>query len=74
MMHTRKRPSLTLQLHTLSPPTHPCPARFVASSIIGATSITQLRENIEAFDVQLSEEALADVNAVFRRFRDPASN
>ncbi|PSC73609.1 aldo-keto reductase-like [Micractinium conductrix] len=39
---------------------------FVASSIIGATSITQLRENIEAFDVQLSEEALADVNAVFR--------
>lgn len=50
------------------------PRRFVASTIIGATGMDQLRENIEAFDVTLSEECLADVDAVFRRYRDPAFN
>lgn len=48
--------------------------RFMASTIIGATGMEQLRENIEAFDVELSEECLADIDAVFRRYRDPAFN
>jgi len=45
---------------------------FVGSTIIGATSVAQLKENIDAFDVQLSPDALADVAAVYKRFRDPA--
>ena len=50
-----------------------CKSRwFVASTIIGATTMEQLRENVAAFDVELSEEACADVAAVFRRYKDPA--
>lgn len=44
---------------------------FVASSIIGATSMPQLKENLEAFSISLSQEAIDDVNAVYKRFRDP---
>jgi aryl-alcohol dehydrogenase-like predicted oxidoreductase len=44
---------------------------FVASSIIGATSMPQLKENLEAFSITLSQEAIDDVNAVYKRFRDP---
>jgi len=43
----------------------------VASTIIGATSMPQLKENIAAFDSKLSEECLADVAAVYKRYRDP---
>jgi len=45
---------------------------FVASTIIGATTMEQLRENIDAFDAPLSAEAEADVAAIYKRFRDPA--
>ena len=47
---------------------------FVTSSIIGATSVEQLKENIDAFTTTrpLSEEVIADINAVFNRYRDPA--
>ncbi|KAK9814171.1 hypothetical protein WJX72_001597 [[Myrmecia] bisecta] len=49
-----------------------CKQRWqVASTIIGATSMTQLKENIGAFDIKLSEECLADVEEVYKRFRDP---
>jgi aryl-alcohol dehydrogenase-like predicted oxidoreductase len=47
---------------------------FVASTIIGATTLPQLEENVAAFEVVLSDECLADVDAVYRRFRDPAYN
>ena len=47
---------------------------FIASTIIGATTMAQLKENIAAFEVVLSDECLADVDAVYRRFRDPAYN
>eukprot|EP00887_Chlorella_sp_A99_P005481 scaffold1.g5481.t1 len=46
---------------------------FVSSIIIGATSLEQLKENIGTFDVRLSPEALADIDKVFRRYRDPAT-
>jgi len=50
-----------------------CTSRpHVASSIIGATSLAQLKQNIAAFDVQLSAEAVNDIDAVHARFRDPA--
>jgi aryl-alcohol dehydrogenase-like predicted oxidoreductase len=47
---------------------------FVTSSIIGATSMEQLKENIDAFTTTrpLSEEVNADIDAVFNRYRDPA--
>jgi aryl-alcohol dehydrogenase-like predicted oxidoreductase len=66
------------QKHGMTPATLAlawCKSRwFVASTIIGATTMEQLAENIAAFDTDLSEECLADVDAVFRRFRDPAFN
>lgn len=47
---------------------------FVASTIIGATSIQQLRENIGAYAKKdkATKELLDDVNAVYRRYRDPS--
>jgi len=47
---------------------------FVASTIIGATTMKQLKENVEAFDVVLDADVLADIDAVYRRYRDPAFN
>ena len=44
---------------------------FVASTIIGATSLKQLKENIGAFDKKLSDEAIADINSIYKKFRDP---
>merc|ERR1712032_1468493 len=52
-----------------------CKSRwFVTSSIIGATSLEQLKENIDAFDLDLSNEALDDIAAVYKRYRDPTIN
>eukprot|EP00802_Teleaulax_amphioxeia_P014177 Tamp_14238.p1 GENE.Tamp_14238~~Tamp_14238.p1 ORF type:complete len:424 (+),score=75.32 Tamp_14238:157-1272(+) len=47
---------------------------FVASTIIGATSVEQLRENAEAFAVEWTPEMEKDVDAIFRIFKDPAKN
>ena len=44
---------------------------FVTSTIIGATSMEQLKQNISAFDVELSKECLDDIDAVFNQYRDP---
>lgn len=52
-----------------------CKSRwFVASTIIGATTIEQLKENLAAFDKPLSDAALADVAALYKRYRDPTIN
>lgn len=45
---------------------------FVASTIIGATSINQLKENIDAFEVNLSEEILQDIEAIHKQQPNPA--
>ena len=47
---------------------------YVASTIIGATSMEQLRENIDAFEpsVVLSAETLQAIDAVHERCRDPS--
>ncbi|EIE26615.1 Aldo/keto reductase [Coccomyxa subellipsoidea C-169] len=51
-----------------------CKSRWnVASTIIGATSLEQLKENIGAFDIDLSEEALKDIDRVYKQFRDPTT-
>ena len=44
---------------------------FVASTIIGATTMAQLKENIGAFDKDLTEEAKVDIAKVFTKYRDP---
>ena len=43
----------------------------VTSSIIGATSLAQLQENIAAYKLSLSEEVIAEINTVIRRFPIP---
>ncbi|KAG2255083.1 hypothetical protein Bca52824_074377 [Brassica carinata] len=48
---------------------------FVTSTIIGATSLEQLKEDIDAYLVTegpLSPEVIADIEAVFRRYKDPS--
>ena len=44
---------------------------FVASSIIGATSIDQLAVNLGAADLVLGEDVLEDIQAVYRRHPIP---
>jgi aryl-alcohol dehydrogenase-like predicted oxidoreductase len=43
----------------------------VTSTIIGATTMPQLKENIAAFDITLSSECLEDINNVLRQFPAP---
>ena len=51
-----------------------CAGRWnVASTIIGATTMQQLKENMDAFDVVLSKECIDDVDKVFNRYRDPTT-
>jgi aryl-alcohol dehydrogenase-like predicted oxidoreductase len=45
---------------------------FVTSTIIGATTIEQLKENIATIDVVLSDEILQEINAVQASIPDPA--
>jgi len=45
---------------------------FVTSTIIGATSIEQLTENIDSINVNLSEEILSEINEIHRQFPNPA--
>ncbi|WJX10736.1 hypothetical protein P8452_01421 [Trifolium repens] len=47
---------------------------FMTSSIIGATSVEQLKEDIDAFTITerpLPAEVLADIEAIFKRYKDP---
>jgi aryl-alcohol dehydrogenase-like predicted oxidoreductase len=44
---------------------------FVASTIIGATTLAQLKENIDAFDVTLSKDVIADVDAIHASLPNP---
>jgi aryl-alcohol dehydrogenase-like predicted oxidoreductase len=43
----------------------------VTSTIIGATSMAQLVENIAAFEMPLSEELQTEVAALFKRYPQP---
>ncbi|KAJ4722723.1 Oxidoreductase Tas aldo/keto reductase family protein [Melia azedarach] len=48
---------------------------FMTSSIIGATSVEQLKEDIDAFlttERPLPAEVLEDIEAIFKRYKDPA--
>ena len=45
---------------------------FVTSNIIGATTMDQLKENIESINIDLNEEILEEVNAVHSNQPNPA--
>lgn len=45
---------------------------FVTSNIIGATNLTQLKENIESINLELSNEILDEINEVHSRIPNPA--
>ncbi|WP_010111284.1 NADP(H)-dependent aldo-keto reductase [Acinetobacter sp. P8-3-8] len=45
---------------------------FVDSTIIGATTMDQLKENIDAFQIDLSEEILTEINAIHQQQPNPA--
>ncbi|KAK6929778.1 NADP-dependent oxidoreductase domain [Dillenia turbinata] len=48
---------------------------FMTSSIIGATSVEQLKEDIDAFvttERPLPPEVMADIENTFKRYKDPA--
>jgi len=46
---------------------------FVTSNIIGATSLTQLKENIGSINVTLTNDILEQINAVHNMLPNPAS-
>ncbi|KIZ07436.1 Aldo/keto reductase family [Monoraphidium neglectum] len=41
---------------------------FVRSTIIGATSLPQLKENLDAFSVELSPEVIEGVNQLYKKY------
>jgi len=45
---------------------------FVTSTIIGATSLNQLKENINAFDIGLSKEILVEIDRIQETHPNPA--
>jgi aryl-alcohol dehydrogenase-like predicted oxidoreductase len=45
---------------------------FVKSTIIGATTMAQLKENLDSVNVVLSKEILAEIDAVHARYPNPA--
>jgi len=45
---------------------------FVTSNIIGATTMPQLEENIASAAITLSDEILAEIDAVHNRIPNPA--
>lgn len=45
---------------------------FVTSTIIGATTMAQLTENLAAWDTRLSDDALAEIEKLHLRYMNPA--
>ena len=45
---------------------------FVTSNIIGATSLEQLKSNIQSIELQLSDELLSEIDKIHQRYSNPA--
>ena len=45
---------------------------FVTSCLIGATTMQQLKENIDSIDIQLTDEVLRDISEIHDKYPDPA--
>ncbi len=44
---------------------------FVTANIIGATTLTQLEENIHSIDVQLSDAVLDEIESIYQQYPNP---
>lgn len=44
---------------------------LVASSIIGATNMQQLEENLKAYDIRLDDEVQDEITAIYKKYTDP---
>jgi Aldo/keto reductase family len=59
-------------LHSVNPSFHLFRSRpFVTSTIIGATNVDQLEQNIKALNMPISDEVAEMINEVYSSFRDP---
>lgn len=45
---------------------------FLTANIIGATSMQQLKENIDSINVELSQDAMDAINSIHKRYSNPA--
>ena len=45
---------------------------FVTSTIVGATSLDQLKENIQAYSIKLSRELLDEIEIIHLTYMNPA--
>ena len=46
---------------------------FVASSLIGATDLAQLKQNIDSVKIELDATTLEGIDAIHRRYPSPAA-
>lgn len=46
----------------------------VASTIIGATTVEQLKEDINAYDIKLNDEILEKISKVYKKYTDPTKS
>ena len=46
---------------------------FVASTIVGATDLAQLKQNIDSIKIELDAETLAGIDAIHRRYPNPSA-
>ena len=44
---------------------------LVASTIIGATTMQQLEENLKAYDIKLDEKVHEDIKQIYKKYTDP---
>eukprot|EP00955_Chlamydomonas_euryale_P060118 357615-Chlamydomonas_euryale.AAC.1 len=65
--------TLCCHLLTERPPPPTSPSRYMGSVIIGATTMEQLKENIDACEVELDEETCKAVDAIHLEIRNPNS-
>lgn len=60
--------------HNIDPATmaiaYACSREFVASVIIGATNMDQLKTCIDAGELELSQEVITDIEAVYKKYPD----
>jgi aryl-alcohol dehydrogenase-like predicted oxidoreductase len=45
---------------------------FVTSNIIGATTVEQLKENIDSINIKLNEDMLREINAIHSKIPNPS--
>ena len=47
---------------------------LVASTIIGATTIKQLNENIKSYDIRLDDDVIEKITKVYKKYTDPTKS